>query len=462
MPKKSKLAKPDFMSEFNNILIKYNSTPVTTEKLFAFFTEDELIPMIKTLQYYYRANPTLHKQSSNRPGVVKYEKPYILTILKIVYVLMNTKVGGDLTDIVEYDSGDEYGDGYELDEYRGRKNRLGQLFMLMTVGIVIFIYWMLFQQLVKDVNSLENSLEMISSTQDRIVDILVRSVENSFNELDMKLSQSNILVSLDEDVSLPSFMEFSSQELAYEPLAIGDGTPVDSLQAISASMYDQYKHILALKTGIISAIYGGWSYNERPVETTLEFTGTVGKQFMKQSTEIVSRVIQEKSDEMGSLSVKYMNAIKSKITEEYRQDKIIELLSTFVGAQVATNAHAMIMEEINSIMTEEMLYFMTNTNTQVQNRVSTDMRIYLDRVKRYTKSIYNILWCIQRVTYIAFILPIMNKYKRQIVEVVDRQMNGSLLALEDRGGIKKKPSKKNKKSTKKSKKKKKGYTHKKK
>lgn len=446
MPNKSTLAKQDFMGEFNNILSKYNSTSVTTEQLFSFFTEDELIPMIKTLQYYYRANPTLHKEG---------EKQYILTIVNLVHVLMNTKMGGALV---------EYGDDYELDEYRGRKkNRLGKLFMLMTVGIVICLYWMLFQQLVKDVNSLENSLEMMGTTQDRIVDILTQSVENSFKELDMKLSQSNILGALDEDVSLPSFMDFSSQELTYEPLAIGDGTPIDSLQEISDSMYDQYKHILALKTGIISAIYGGWAYNERPVETTLEFTGVVGKQFIKQSTEIVSRVVQEKSDEIDSLSVKYMDAIKSKIKEEYRKDKMIELLSTFVGARVATNAHEVVMEEINTIMTEEMLYFMTNTNTQVQNRVSTDMRIYLDRVKRYTKSIYNILWCIQRVTYIAFILPIMNKYKGQIVEVADEQMNGALLALEDRGSIKNKSSKKKKKKKKSKKKsKKKGYTHKKK
>ena len=61
------------------------------------------------------------------------------------------------------------------------------------------------------------------------------------------------------------------------------------------------------------------------------------------------------------------------------------------------------------------MYFITNADTQVKNRVMTDLRIILERVQRTTGSIYNTLRCIQKVSYAVIILPIINKFKDELV-----------------------------------------------
>ena len=45
----------------------------------------------------------------------------------------------------------------------------------------------------------------------------------------------------------------------------------------------------------------------------------------------------------------------------------------------------------------------------------TDLRIILERVQRTTGSIYNTLRCIQKVSYAVIILPIINKFKDELV-----------------------------------------------
>ena len=135
----------------------------------------------------------------------------------------------------------------------------------------------------------------------------------------------------------------------------------------------------------------------------------------------------------------------------------MDLLSTFAGAQVAINARERILSEFESIMTNELMYFISNTDTQVKNRVMTDMRIVLDRIKRTTKSIYNTLRCIQRVSYVVLILPILNHFKERIGEKVGEQLGigDRAMYLEDkRANQGKKSTRKKKKSTKKTKKKK--------
>ena len=39
---------------------------------------------------------------------------------------------------------------------------MGKLLMILSVALVAYLYWMLFQQIQEDVNSLENSLGLLT------------------------------------------------------------------------------------------------------------------------------------------------------------------------------------------------------------------------------------------------------------------------------------------------------------
>ena len=63
---------------------------------------------------------------------------------------------------------------------------MGKLLMILSVALVAYLYWMLFQQIQEDVNSLENSLGLLTQSQDRIVNIISDGVEDFFKEVDRR------------------------------------------------------------------------------------------------------------------------------------------------------------------------------------------------------------------------------------------------------------------------------------
>ena len=404
MPSKA-IQSPSFMKEYKELLNQYNSR-VPTKQILQSFSENEFEVLTKTLRYYSRANQLIPK---------KYEKQYIVTILKLTGLLMKGgQVGGFPNEMIEYESDDEYDGDYQVGEYRGRKNRLGQLLLVMTVAIVVYLYWMLFQQIKDDVISLENSLQQIDQSPERIIDIISDGVDSFFKEIDQKVSQSNIDMSgLEEPMTMKEFEKVSPLNL---PLAIGSGNDLaivknedvgmDKMTELINNMSQQFKHLIALKSGVVQCIYAGWAANGQEGKALAQFSMGATKKFIQSSTQIANQVIEQKSDKMEAFTTKYMGNLQESLTEAQKKDTLVDLLSTFAGAQVAINARERILSEFESIMTNELMYFISNTDTQVKNRVMTDMRIVLDRIKRTTKSIYNTLRCIQRVSYVVLILPI--------------------------------------------------------
>lgn len=455
MPSKA-IQSPSFMKEYKGLLNQYNSR-VPTKQILQSFSENEFEVLTKTLRYYCRANQLIPK---------KYEKQYIVTILKLTGLLMKGgQVGGFPNEMIEYESDDEYDGDYQVGEYRGRKNRLGQLLLVMTVAIVVYLYWMLFQQIKDDVISLENSLQQIDQSPERIIDIISDGVDSFFKEVGQKVSQSNIDMSgLEEPMTMKEFEKVTPLNL---PLAIGSGNDLaivknedvgmDKMTELINNMSQQFKHLIALKSGVVQCIYEGWAANGQEGKALAQFSMGATKKFIQSSTQIANQVIEQKSDKMEAFTTKYMGNLQKSLTEAQKKDTLVDLLSTFAGAQVAINARERILSEFESIMTNELMYFISNTDTQVKNRVMTDMRIVLDRIKRTTQSIYNTLRCIQRVSYVVLILPILNHFKDRIGEKVGEQLGigDRVMYLEDkRANQGKKSTRKKKKSTKKTKKKK--------
>ena len=432
---KKQLAKgTQFKKQMTQIFSAYGQLKLSTKDILSGFDESERQALLPTIRMYYRANAGLLKLK---------EKQFIVTILKLMTVFKRSgNFKGGSGELVPYDSQDE-----ELGEYRGRRsNPMGKLLMILSVALVAYLYWMLFQQIQEDVNSLENSMALLTQSQDRIVDIISDGVDTFFEEVDRKVSQSDILTTgLDGQMTIEEFTKVTPLDL---PLAIGSGNDVANsagsgmrmMNELTTNMSKQFKHLIALKAGIVQCIYAGWAANGREGAAMAQFGTAATKKFIQSSTQIVTQVINEKSDRIEAFTDKYLGSLDMSLTEAQKKESLVDLLSAFAGSQVSIKARERILGEFESIFTNELMYFITNADTQVKNRVMTDLRIILDRVKLTTGSIYNTLRCIQKVSYAVIILPIMHKFKDRIGERVAEQLGleDGERYLEDRARGKKK------------------------
>jgi len=432
---KKQLAKgSQFKKQMTQVFSAYGQLKLSSKDILSGFDDSEIQALLPTIRMYYRANAGLLKLK---------EKQFIVTILKLMTVFKRSgNFKGGAGELVPYDSPDE-----ELGEYRGRRsNPMGKLLMILSVALVVYLYWMLFQQIQEDVNSLENSLKLITQSQDRIVDIISDGVDTFFEEVDRKVSQSDILTTgLEGQMTIEEFAKVTPLDL---PLAIGSGNDVGNsagsgmsmMNELTTNMSKQFKHLIALKAGIVQCIYAGWAANGREGAAMAQFGTAATKKFIQSSTQIVTQVITEKSDRIEAFTDKYLGSLDTSLTEAQKKESLVDLLSAFAGSQVSIKARERILGEFESIFTNELMYFITNADTQVKNRVMTDLRIILDRVQRTTGSIYNTLRCIQKVSYAVIILPIMNKFKDRIGERIGEQLGleDGERYLEDRARGKKK------------------------
>ena len=416
---KNQLAKgSQFKKQMTQVFSSYGKLKLSSKDILSGFDESERQALLPTIRMYYRANAGLLKLK---------EKQFIVTILKLMTVFKRSgNFKGGSGELVPYDSQDE-----ELGEYRGRRsNPMGKLLMILSVALVAYLYWMLFQQIQEDVNSLENSMALLTQSQDRIVDIISAGVDTFFEEVDRKVSQSDILTTgLEGQMTIEEFAKVTPLDL---PLAIGSGNDAGSgmsmMNELTTNMSKQFKHLIALKAGIVQCIYAGWAANGREGAAMAQFGTAATKKFIQSSTQIVTQVINEKSDRIESFTDKYLGSLDKSLTEAQKKESLVDLLSAFAGSQVSIKARERILGEFESIFTNELMYFITNADTQVKNRVMTDLRIILNRVQHTTGSIYNTLRCIQKVSYAVIILPIINKFKDRIGDRVEEQ-----LGLEDGG-----------------------------
>ena len=420
---KKQLAKgSQFKKQMTQVFSSYGKLKLSSKDILSGFDESERQALLPTIRMYYRANAGLLKLK---------EKQFIVTILKLMTVFKRSgNFKGGSGELVPYDSQDE-----ELGEYRGRRsNPVGKLLMILSVALVAYLYWMLFQQIQEDVNSLENSMALLTQSQDRIVDIISGGVDSFFEEVDRKVSQSDILTTgLEGQMTIEEFAKVTPLDL---PLAIGSGNDAGNsvgsgmsmMNELTTNMSKQFKHLIALKAGIVQCIYAGWAANGREGAAMAQFGTAATKKFIQSSTQIVTQVINEKSDRIESFTDKYLGSLDKSLTEAQKKESLVDLLSAFAGSQVSIKARERILGEFESIFTNELMYFITNADTQVKNRVMTDLRIILNRVQHTTGSIYNTLRCIQKVSYAVIILPIINKFKDRIGDRVEEQ-----LGLEDGG-----------------------------
>ena len=104
------------------------------------------------------------------------------------------------------------------------------------------------------------------------------------------------------------------------------------MNELTTAMSKQFKRLIALKAGIVQCIYTGWAANgfekERPWHSLEPLPRN---NFIQTSTQIVTQVINEKSDRIEAFTDRYMEVLIGLI-EAQKKESLVDLLSAFAGS----------------------------------------------------------------------------------------------------------------------------------
>lgn len=420
----SKMIKQNIKA-YEGIIDQYNKSSITTKEMFESIPKEELTHMITFLNIFYNSSGVFKEQYG--------EKEFIVSAVKLVYILYNHKVGGAMT-LYRENSDDD--DDEALVEYEGNSKKAKKYFhWVISLFIILFF-----------LNSIWNHLEELNRELGKVTskEYFARFVENTvserteqlFNKITEKMVKTGVMK---PDTDPDKLLSIKASDIDTQSLALLSNT---NIAPIETSLYGNFDNILTFSESLWQVYQIGIKSNSNALEALTDLS-MKSAELANGCSDLATKIAKDQFEKYKGEYIKMAEQAKKPVVGSMITDTIANAALRLSGVGAMYSGTSNILAQQGNIIQSEFAIYLRDINSLVQNRVQGELSLFQQNINRIIPQIMNCLYILAVVIAQAF----------GISKIFFGP--GNRPAIRDRRASQKKKSSKKKRSKKKSKKSKK-------